>query len=279
MGFIKTKTKTRVIVFILICLVLSFGGCLSKISDLNEITSLPSINRRVATTRGVPITTADTANKENPAREATTMLSKAQGSTTREVSVFHATTRHTVTSSNTSQVNSEYRSEDDSLHINLGSLNLNATPEDDQAIIQVVRSVYPSFNPVDYSVTKQVRDDSFWVEYKLMIGEYSTGKGYYITFADNQAIKISEWGVSLSIPPASVISKLPAVTEQVKEAAYQQGREEVSKRNKNFVVQEQNGGAYYNLKTNECYYGVRTVYSTDETGKYTGVVNTQYNIT
>jgi len=176
------------------------------------------------------------------------------------------------------QTDSQYRSEDDSLIINVKCLNLKAIASDEQAITQAVRSIYPSFDPADYRSSQVINDGSFWAHYKLKFGEYVTTKGYEIRFESNHAVTLIERGVSLSVPPASAIAGLPVLTEIIKEAAYQQGRDEVFARNPNYVVQEQDGNAFYNLKTNECYFNVRTVYTISATSPAKGVVDTRYLI-
>jgi len=259
---IRKTMENTVVVITLIGIVIAFGSCSPFIEDngtsATEALVAETSSSKKATTAPATETTAETAI------ETTSPV-------TRQSSVTH----------NPVLMNSEYRSEDDTLHTDLWSLNLKAKPDDDQAIIQAVRSVYPDFSPTGYSVTKVVNDfnDFFWVHYKIEVGEYVTTKGYQIRFEGNQADKIMECGVSLSVPSASDIAKLPAVTEQIKEAAYQQGREAVHAKNPRFVVQEQRGSAFYNLATGECFYNVRNVYTTSATDSAKGVVDTNYKIT
>jgi len=148
-----------------------------------------------------------------------------------------------------------------------------------------VRSIDPSFHPADYEVSQLIRnqengytDNDFFVEYRLRLGEYATSKGYSLYFADDRAVWLMECDVSSSVPSASVISKLPKVTDEIVQAAYRQGREEVHARNPDFVVREQSGQSFYILETNECIYNVRSVYTTSATSPARGVVDTKYKI-
>ena len=171
--------------------------------------------------------------------------------------------------------------ENDTRRFDLTSMNLYATLASDEAINEVMLTLIPSFDPEDYSIYKtgnNATGDNFLVRYRLKVGEYVTTHGYQVRYENNQAKAISEYGISRTLPSAADIAKLPVVTEEMKQAAYQQGREDVYAQNKNFVVQEQSGTAMLDLDTNECYYQVTTVYSTDATGLFEGAIGTKYII-
>jgi len=271
MNTIWEKIRKRVVVFILIGTMVAFCSCSPSIE--NNATDLTETFATETTTE----TMVDTTNTISATLPKTQSTTASQVATT-NMSMTQTATKQTPSLSDSAQLKSVYRSEDDSLNTDLRDLKLKAMPDDDQAIIQAVRYAYPSFDPADYKSTKGVRgeDNFFSVEYRLMIGEYATPKGYYIKFEDNQAIEISEWGASLSVSVTA--NDLPAITEQIIQAAYKQGREEVYNRNPNFVVQEQSGNAYYRIETGECIYSVQTVYTTSATSPAKGVVNTQYKI-
>jgi len=267
MNTILKKTKKEATVLLLICLLIALGACSAPVE--NDTTSAIEsfiIEETVSETTTETTTEATTAT--------VTALSKTPSETaTTKDSAFQIATEASTLSIPT-------QTDGNSLFADLKSLNLKATPDDEQAIVQVVRTIYPSFDPVDYKSSKTVNDvnDYFLVSYYINVGEYGTNKGYEIKFEGNQAIQIIERGVSLSVPSASVIANLPAVTDEIVQAAYKQGQEETHAKNPNFVVQEQTGYAFYNLATNECYYNVRTVYTTSATSPAKGVVDTQYKI-
>ena len=169
---------------------------------------------------------------------------------------------------------------DDCQSFDLSSLNLKATIESDQLINEVMRTLIPSFNPIDYVITKTAQNTNkgtgdFIVDYNMKVGEYVSDKGYSISYSNNKAFLITESRVSLSVPSIDA-NKLPAVTEQIIQSAYQQGQEKVQSMNSDYVVLEQKGFAFYDLMTNGCFYKVTTVYDVGSGAR--GAISTQYTI-
>ena len=275
MNFVWKKARFGAIALFLICLASVLGSCSSS-KEPEETNADEAVVAQEASNYAAAYNVDSLAQEEaeHTVDATTESVMPATGT------AASATTVESMTTTTKIQTNSEYRNEDDSLVTDLSSLNLKANSDDEQAIIQVVRAVYPSFNPLAYEFSQTPRDDdnSFWVEFRLKVGDYTTTKGYEVRFKDNQAIEIYERGVSLSIPSVAIIAKFPAVTEQIIQAAYQQGKEEVYTRNPNYVVREQSGYAFYKLATNECFYNVRSVYTTSATSPAKGVVDTKYII-
>ena len=171
--------------------------------------------------------------------------------------------------------------ENDTRRFDLTSMNLHATLDSDEAINEVMLTLIPSFDPEEYSIYKSGNNaagDDFLVHYRLKVGEYVTTHGYHVRYENNQVKAISEYGVSRILPSAAEIAKLPIVTEEIKQAAYQQGREDVYAQNPNYVVQKQSGTAMLDLDTNECYYYVSTVYTVSAEESEKGGISTKYMI-
>ena len=171
--------------------------------------------------------------------------------------------------------------DNDTRRFDLTSMNLYATLASDEAINEVMLTLIPSFDPEDYLIYKtgnNATGDSFLVRYRLKVGEYVTTHGYQVNYENNQAKTIHEYGVSRILPSAAEIAKLPIVTEEIKQAAYQQGREEVYAQNPNYVVQKQSGNVMLDLDTNECYYYVSTVYTVSAGEPEKGGISTKYII-
>ena len=258
--------KKILVVFMLVGVMIAFASCSPAAeSDATRATETLAAETSISDATTAGTTTETTAE----AMAATTIMPVTQ-----------ATTKQTTAFSLPANVKSEYRSEDDSLLIDVSSFNLKATPDNDQAIVRAIRTAYPSFDPAGYSVSRVINEvnDYFYVHYNLIVGEYTTTKGYEILVEGDQAAMVFERGVSLSVPSAAAIAKLPAVTEKIIQAAKQQGIAAVYERNPDFVVQEQECSAFYNLATGECFYNVRNIYTTSATSPYKGVVDTKYKI-
>jgi len=245
MKTILKKVKNGVIAFLLIALVIAFCSCtLEGNTDVNDIN----------------VSTAMTRTTET---QATTSINAELGVLYKSLSDYFI------------------EEENDIRSFDLTSMNLHATLASDEAINEVMLTLIPSFNPEDYSIYKTGNNeagDKFLVQYRLKVGEYRTTHGYQVSYENNRAKAIHEYGVSRILPSASDIDKLPVVTEEIKQAAYQQGREDVYAQNKNFVVKEQSGEAMLDLDTNECYYQVMTVYTTSAESPFKGAIGTKYMI-
>jgi hypothetical protein len=256
-------------VLIGLLLLMPISAC--KNSPSNE-TSASLTGSLISTEETTFLTTSTSAESE-----AVSVTSQA---TTTKASTPASTTKSGQSSSKMALGNL-IDEEDDAQRFDISHLNLKATIESEQSINEVMRTIIPSFNPAAYKIYKNASNangDDFIVTYRLMLGEYETSKGYSMVFTNNQAITIREGGISLSIPSNTVVNNLPAITDQIMQAAYQQGREDVSTRNLNFVVEEQRGYPFCDLATNECFYRVTTVYYANSASSVKGAISTQYKI-
>ena len=174
--------------------------------------------------------------------------------------------------------------EEDSKRYDISHLSLKATFASEQSTNEVIRTFVPSFNPANFKAYKNVdsvngSQEDFTLQYRLKIAGYETYKGYAVTYENNQAVKISEFGNSLPLPSAAEIGKLPAVTEQIIQAAHKQGQEELYATNPNYVMIEQvDGYAFLDLATGECFYRVLNTYSTNDAIGSMGAFGTDYKI-
>jgi len=174
--------------------------------------------------------------------------------------------------------------EDNAQSFDISHLRLNATFASEQSTNEVMRTLVPSFNSANFEVYKNVdsingSQEDFSLHYRLKIAEYETYKGYAVTYENNQAAQISEFGMSLPLPSATEIRKLPAVTEQIIQAAHKQGQEDLRAMNPNYVMVEQTDGyAFLDLATGECFYRVLNAYNTNDAIGSIGAFSTDYNI-
>ena len=242
MRIILKKAKNGAIAFLFITLTIAFGSC---------------------TLKGNTDIDASTAMTQTTETQTTTSINAELGV------LYKSLSEHFIEEENGTR------------RFDLTNLNLHVTSASDEAINEVMLTLIPSFDPEDYSIYKTAdneADDTFLVRYRLKVGEYVTTQGYQVTYENNQAKGISEYRVSRVLPSAAEIAKLPVVTEEMKQAAYQQGREDVYAQNEKFVVQEQSGEAKLDLDTNECYYQVSTVYTISAESPLKGVIGTKYMI-
>jgi len=172
----------------------------------------------------------------------------------------------------------------DSQCFDINHLNLKATFASEQSTNAVIRTLIPSFNPTNFKAYKNAdsaydNQKNFAIQYRLKIAGYETYKGYSVSYENNQATELSEFGISLPLPSAAEISKLPAVTEQVIQAAYRQGKDELYALSPQYVMKEQEGGyAFLDLTTGECFYRVLNAYSTNDAIGTMGAFTTNYKI-
>ena len=270
--------RTGVMVLMLAAITFAIGGCSPK-----EDIETGGSNKTVSSLE----TTETNKTGSTSSETSTKMVSEMpiQGKTKEQLSAKQSQALNAAytNSDRLSHVLEEYliQEVDNSQFFDIRGLDLMATFESDQSINQVMHTLIPSFNPENYVIRKTENNetgDDFVVDYILKVGEYETSKGYVVIYNNNQAIEIREGGVSFSVPSNAVISDLPAVTNEVIQAAYQQGRNEVRDRNPNYVVQEQRGRPFYDLLTNECVYYVTTIYTTSAKSNAKGTVSTQYKI-
>ena len=99
-----------------------------------------------------------------------------------------------------------------------------------------------------------------------MIGDYSTKIGYSIIVNDNKVIGIQENNMTTAKENASLVKSIPVVSEACKNKAYSEATREVSQRNDNSVIVEQNGEPFFNAETSTFYYRLKTVYQTESGG-------------
>ena len=273
MNVIRKKT---VIAVVITGTAIALNACSSKtiseISSTEAITTLSQTNESMIITSGAELLFSENSTNKIKTTHAATIPNgpiQASNSLDAQFGIL-------------SQSFSAYliEEEDGSKIFDVSHMHLKATLTSEESTNEVMRALIPSFNPADYNVSRNSNggiEGSFITQYRLRIGEYESFKGYLVTYENNQATRISESLSSFSISSVEA-SDLPAVTDEVIQAAYQQGRDEVQARNPNYVVQEQSGRPYYYMETGECVYYVKTVYTTSVTSEAKGVVETKYKI-
>jgi len=263
MRIIAKKIKTGMIAFVLIALFIAFCGCSLEEDTIKNGAELTTVS---AQANEDILAAEDSADKSILKTQNSGQLSSTEKLAQSVINNFIEE----------GEDGYGYRQFD------LTSMNLKATIDSDELLNEIMQKLIPSFEPTDYRIRKNAINDTdrdyFQVYYTVYVGEYRTFKGYSVTYESNQAVNLHENGVFLSIPPASVINNLPVITEEIKQAAYQQGQEDIYTKNKNFVVQEQSGNALLDLDTNECFYVVTTVYTVSAESHAKGAIGTKYMI-
>lgn len=133
----------------------------------------------------------------------------------------------------------------------------------------IIAEKFSNFSRSNYKVTYTYTNDEetdYVVDYTYMIGDYSTKIGYSIIVNDNKVIGIQENNMTTAKENASLVKSIPVVSEACKNKAYSEAAREVSQRNDNSVIVEQNGEPFFNAETSTFCYRLKTVYQTESGG-------------
>lgn len=263
----KSKiVKTAVIALILFGATIAIGACLRMLNKEAEHSS---------TTVGSPRQSENEGPTNDTERRSEREKKKSDSKHTSVASPITQKTQNEAQSQSIILDSPVHDTEMNVKRYDLSSLKMNQRKQPSD---QIVRYAYPSFNPDHYEVNKHEHNPEgtdFSISYSLKVGEYVTSKGYTIIYENSEAIELKERGASFSVPDG-LENGLPAITDEIIQAAYQQGREKLRSRNADSVIAEQSGFPYLDLRTSEFFYTVSTIYIV--AGDARGVVTTRYKI-